>query len=199
MKRWDLVTVTRGPDGDVFEARADHPDADLLKRLVASKSSTVRSRATDELRAHLAAAGAPLRSDQPTTPAPAFEELVVAGLHLARRDPEVARGLPVLLYLRLRAGMDLEALADHAVEHGVGHLLGFFLAITGRLADEPALARKARELRDHRVKDQELFLSPSQSRSSKKFALGRAWGFRMRADEEWFASLFDKFAKDANA
>lgn len=189
MKRWELVTVTHGPDGDVYRARLEHPDADLLRRLV-TPTPARSSEDAAQLRGHLAMAGAPLRADPPTSPPLPFDLLVVSGLDLARRDPEVARAFPVLLFEGFRRGEDLQAVIDRAAASGVGHVLGFFLTITSRLANEPSLGKMARALRDHRVKDQDLFLSTSPSRGSKKFALGRAWGLRMRANEDWFADLF---------
>jgi hypothetical protein len=193
MKRWDLVRTAPSEDGEVFTANAAHPQANLLAELASPQPQRRSDPQVDEVRAQLAQAGAPLRADVPTTPLASAEDLVLDSLQVARRDPEVARVLPVFLFQQRQRGLDLDRLATRAGQQGSRHLLGFFLALTARLSNDAALAKRARALRDHRVKNQDLFLSSSSSRTSKAFALARAWGLRMRADAEWFESLFRKF------
>jgi hypothetical protein len=193
MKRWELVRTTSSEDGEVFAANEIHPQAHLLAELVSPPPQRPVDPQVAEVRAQLAQAGAPLRADLPVTPTVPVEDLMLDSLRLARRDPEIARVLPVFLFRQLQQGLDIDRLAERAGEQGSRHVLGFFLALTARLSGDTALARRARALRDHRVKNQELFLTSSASRSSKAFALARAWGLRMRADAEWFESLFRKF------
>jgi hypothetical protein len=193
MKRWDLVRTAPSEDGEVFTANNAHPQAHLLAELASPQPQRRSDPRVDEVRAQLAQAGAPLRADVPTTPLASAEDLVLDSLQVARRDPEVARVLPVFLFQQRQRGLDLDRLADRAGQQGSRHLLGFFLALTARLSNDAALAKRARALRDRRVKNQDLFLSSSTSRTTKAFALARAWGLRMRADAEWFESLFRKF------
>jgi hypothetical protein len=191
MQRWDLVVSELGNDGTTYAANHSHPDADVLRRLAVPVPTRKFDPAAAELRAHLSEAGAPLRADQPSTPRPPLDEMVVDAVRLARRDPEVARTLPVLLH-RHRA--EIPSLARRASEEGVGHHLGFLLAVTARLTRDPDMARTAATLRDHRVKRQDFFLSSTRS-SSTTFPLARKWGLQMRADMTWFRGLFEKFEK----
>jgi hypothetical protein len=193
MKRWDLVRTTPSEHGEVFTANHAHPQAHMLAELVASPPHRPADRERAEVRAQLAQAGAPLRAEPPVNPAPKLDALVLEGVDAARRDPEIARTLPVFLFQQLQRGLDVDALASSAAQRGTRHVLGFFLALTARLAGDPVLARRARTLRDRRVKNQELFFTTSSSRTAKPFALARAWGLRMRADADWFESLFRKF------
>lgn len=191
MDRWGLVTTARTPDGVVYAARRDHPDAELLDRLVRTTPPRAVDGPSRELRAHLAASGAPLRSDAPATPSPAFDDLVVEGIELARRDPDVARTMPVLLFKNREAAL---ALANDAKAQPVAHRLGFFLALTGRLGHDAQMTRAARALRDRRVRRQDLFENAALAGGSRKnFPLARAWGLHAGADLAWFQGLFDKF------
>jgi hypothetical protein len=193
MKRWDLVRTMPSDDGEVFTANDAHPQAGLLAELASPEPQRRIDPHVDEVRAQLAHAGAPLRADLPTTQLASAEDLILESLQAARRDPEVARVLPVFLFQQRQRGLDVDRLADRAGQRGSRHVLGFFLALTARLSNDAALAKRARALRDRRVKNQDLFLTTSSSRTSKAFALARAWGLRMRADADWFESLFRKF------
>jgi hypothetical protein len=193
MQRWELVVTQLGDDGTTFAANHAHPEADVLRRLAVPVATRRTDPAAGELRAHLSEAGAPLRADRPSTLPPPLDELVVEAVRLARRDPEVARTLPVLLH-RHRA--EVPSFARRATEEGVGHHLGFLLAVTARLTRDPALARTAETLRDHRVKRQDFFLTSTRS-SSTMFPLARTWGLQMRADMRWFRDLFEKFEPPA--
>jgi hypothetical protein len=192
MKRWELVCTVPSEAGEVFTANTTHPQAGLLAGLVTPAPARPVDPRVSEARAHLAQAGAPLRAELPTTPRGSDEDLVLETLQVVRRDPEIARALPVFL-ARQHHGLDLPRLAARANQQGTRHLLGFFLVLTARLANDPALARRARTLRDRRVKNQELFLTTSTSRTRLTFPLARVWGLRMRAGVDWFESLFRKF------
>jgi hypothetical protein len=185
--------MTPSDDGEVFAANAGHPQAGLLTALTSPAPQRRANSEISEVRAQLAHAGAPLRAGAPTAPITSPETLLLQSLQVARRDPEVARVLPVFLFQQLQHGLDLDRLTDRAGQQGTRHVLGFFLALTARLSNDAALARQARTLRDRRVKNQELFLTTSSSRTSKAFALARVWGLRLRADADWFESLFRKF------
>jgi hypothetical protein len=81
------------------------------------------------LRAQLAALGAPLHHEAVEPSRGPVEETVVRGVHLAHRDPDVARTLPVCLY-RQRSTLDPERLREHAARLGAcpsnaenGHVL----------------------------------------------------------------------------
>jgi hypothetical protein len=193
MKRWELVRTVASGEGEVFSANSTHPQAKLLVELTAPAPQRPTDPHATEVRAQLAQAGAPLRADLPGAPSTPTDELVLQSLLAARRDPEVARVLPVFLFQQHQLGLDLDRLAERAAAQGTRHLLGFFLALTARFSNDKALAKHARTLRDGRVKNQELFLTTSSSRTGKAFALARTWGLRMRADLEWFESAFRKF------
>lgn len=192
MEKWGLVVSTHGSNGTTFAADTSNPDADLLMRLASStgaRRAGQRAAGSAELRAQLAAAGAPLRSGAASEPAPPMDELIVEGVKLARRDPEVARSMPVLLHEHRD---QLPAVIERGAREGVGHLLGFLLAVTSRLTSDRAMGRAAASLRDHRVRRQDFFLLPSRA-AEPTFPLARAWGLRMRGDLDWFGALFEKF------
>ncbi|HTJ42304.1 MAG TPA: hypothetical protein VL463_09440 [Kofleriaceae bacterium] len=191
MERWGLAVSTHDENGTTFVADESNPDADLLVRLAKSTAASRAGRRSGdgaEVRAHLAAVGAPLRSAPATTPSPPLPQVLVEGLKLARRDPEVARSMPVLLH---RYRDEMPSVVEQSAQHGLGHTLGFLLAVTSRLTGDRSMARTAAKLRDRRVRRQEFFLLPPSS-SGTTFPLARAWGLRMRVDLEWFGSLFEK-------
>jgi len=176
-----------------YRANAKHPLAADLRRLVRFRPQPA-SRPDDEaLRAQLAELGAPVQAEMapPAVDGP-VEELVVRGVELARREPATARALPVLLH-RLRDHLDLERLEAAARERGVAHPLGFFLALTDRLAKDTTYAELARTLRDRRVHAQPFFLTAAK-RPAVPFALATRWGYRLGTREADFASTFERFA-----
>jgi hypothetical protein len=193
MHRWQLVITRASDDGIVYAANRAHPDADAMITLFRPEPRRMVDDHTRDVRAHLAAHGSPVRSHAPSTRSPPFDQLVASGVELARRDPDVARGMPVFLYRNREA---IASIVGAAGVRPIAHRLGFFLALTGRLSGDAWFDRIAASLRDHRVKRQDLFDGAAFSSSNtRSFRLARAWGFQVRADLQWFQTLFDKFVR----
>ena len=197
MARVGLVRATAVGAHRVFAANREHPDADLLLRLLAP-SRPADDPEGDAVRAELRALGAPLSVEASALPAEP-EAAVTAGLATARRDPTVARTLPVVLWTQRDRLRPLE-LARGARRHGEKMALGFFLELTSELSGDPRFRRWARDLVDRRVRrSHDFFVGAAPSRSSRAAAarrtpaLARRWGFEMNADLESFRATFDRF------
>jgi len=119
---------------------------------------------------------------------------LVRGASLARRDPVVARSLP-LCFWRLRESLDLKALAALATRAEDKHTLGFFLELTGELGGDRRLVGLSESLRDHRMTSvRDFFQAPfAHGGVVRDFSLAAKWGFRMNMDLNSFRSLFEKF------
>jgi len=190
----EAMVVVSFEDGvATYRRNDDHPLAADLRRLLSWRAKPQPTEADDRLRAELAALGAPVQSEAAAagTRDESVEAVVVRGVELARREPATARALPVLLH-RLRGRLDLEALQAAARQAGVGHALGFLLALTARLGHDDTYARAARALRDKRVHAQPFFVTSKHPPVS--FPLARRWGFHLGTREADFASTFERFA-----
>jgi hypothetical protein len=201
MLRHQLVNSTHVGGVEIYAANLDHPDADLLRRLVATGPvlTPPRGDEADAVRANLRALGAPLRVPATDAPPSRREETLLAGVKLARRDPVVARAIPLCLWHQ-RDTLDPERLVSTAREQGEKHSLGFFLELTSELSGDRRFARWSRGLKDRRVRTKsDFFHRPTTKASAElgrrnKFSVAHRWGFTMTADIDSFRSLFDKFA-----
>jgi helix-turn-helix protein len=200
MERLQLVVSHHEGRKEVFAANAAHPEATLLRALVASDQSPPTSAATEgdeDLKRSLVSLGAPLRGFA-RLPVPEAERLavLVKGVTLARRDATVARALPICFWYS-RDALDARALAALAPRAEDRHALGFFLELAAELGGDRRLLGLAETLRDRRMTSvREFFQSPSARKSTaREFPLATKWGFQMNMDLESFRSLFDKFVK----
>ena len=81
--------------------------------------------------------------------------------------------------------------------------LGFFLDLTGFLAEDPWLASLSEPLRDRRRTRPRPFFTRAQGRMALALArkrtpaLARKWGYLMNMDVESFASAFEKHGEAA--
>ena len=204
MRQFGLVRVTRVGRSDVYAANFDHPEGEALKVLLrAIQSSWTPSKENDDdVRGWLRALGVPLRVPVAKTPAPSVTDALLEGVRLSRRDPAVARALP-LGFWKQRDELDVEDLLEHVSRPEEKHALGFFLELTGQLGGDKRLATLAKKFRDKRVTSERDFflLPPTRSRqqlaSSRTPEVAKRWGFRMNMDAEAFASLFEKFSSEA--
>jgi hypothetical protein len=182
---------------EVYEANLAHPVAKALQELlVAGTGPSPGSDADDELRKALAGLGAPLRG-VPKITVPADERMAVLarGAVLARRDPTLARCMP-LCFWPLRDSLDVPAFADLASRAEDRHALGFFLELTGDLGGDRRLGGLAETLRDRRLTAQrDFFLSSPRGSLVREFPTAAKWGFRMNTDLESFRTLFEKFKR----
>lgn len=195
MERLQLVHVRRDGNRDVYSANPQHPEAGLLTSLVQteSRARAVASDGDDELKQKLVGLGAPLRGVKPMSVAPdKLHQVLADGVDLARRDPVVARSLPLCVW-KQRDRLDVKSI--WALQSGPEekHALAFFLDLASELGNDRRLTGMAEGLRDHRLTQLKPFFRSSASGATRDFALAKKWGFMMNADLESFRALFDKF------
>jgi len=196
MREHQLVAVERAGGKDVYAANLAHPDASTLEALVATagRRTMPRSAADETVRRKLVTLGAPLSGVVPL-PVKASERAsaLLEGVRLARRDPSVARGLPLCVWT-LRDCLSckgLQALTPRAEEK---HALAFYLELTGELGGDRRLVGLAEGMRDRRVTALRGFFGDGAGERVRPFPLANKWGFTMNMDRGSFATLFEKFA-----
>lgn len=196
MERAFLVVAHRDGARDVYAANFDHPEAATLRRLVdAGRRVPSAPSAEDEaVKANLKALGAPLAGVQEARPAVADAlETLVRGARLARRDPVVAKSLPVALW-RQRSALHEGRLLELVSRPEDKHTLAFFLAMTAQLGRSRSLASVAEKLRDRRVTStRPFFVQATRREPGVPFPLARKWGFTMNLSLGSFRAHFEKF------
>lgn len=196
LHRFGLVIDDQG----VFRSNDDHPDVALLRQLVATarRATVVRPPDADEIRQRLQRLGAPLLAGESPVVERDLHDTIVAGVRLARKDPTVARVMPLVLWQQ-RRNIDpdrLEEVARHARQK---HALGFLVALTARLKRSRELEALARRLRDHRVRSRQDFFELPRTRAGQRLAEERSpsvakdWGFLINMEMSSFAAMFEKF------
>jgi hypothetical protein len=204
MKSQGLVVTERRGGAQVYRASRAHPLADALRAIVVARApSPVEDPEARQVRGQLAALGAPVQHEAVETPCEPVEATVVRGVQLARRDPDVARTLPVCLY-RQRDALDPARLRQYAVQLGEKQALGFFLGLTAELSGDRRFARWMKPLRDRRCRaPRDFFHAAARSRRQRQLAeektpqVARRWRLRMNMDLDAFRSTFEKFVPHA--
>jgi hypothetical protein len=197
MQRAQLVRSEHDGRKEVFEANFNHPEAETLQALLASETSSEEMPAAENderVKAGLVALGAPLRGVA-ARKVPTEEQMNVLarGVELARRDPTVARTLP-LCFWRLRDQLDAKELESAMSRAEDKHALAFFLELTGELGGDRRLVGLAENLRDRRLTSvRDFFQLGSRERTAREFPLAEKWGFKMNMGLDSFSSLFEKF------
>jgi hypothetical protein len=201
MQALGLAVSERKEGAEVYRANLSHPLADALRELVVAPARPAED-SDRHLRGQLKALGAPLQESE-ENPVGLLEEVVVRGVNLAHRDPDVARTLPVCLY-RQRHTLQATQLHHFALQLGEKRSLGFFLELTAVLSGDDRFANWTSTLRDRRCKASlDFFHTASRSRLQREVAdlktsaVARNWGLRMNMDMEAFRSTFDKFVNVA--
>lgn len=154
-----------------------------------------------DLRASLQALGAPLVLD--VTPSARFapdqtpEETLVRSTLQAKKDPSVARTLPLAL-ARSAESLNPELLKYWAAKLHAKQEVGMFLELSAILAKSPKLKKLSLEFRDRRVKETKDFFetnSPLLRKLSEKNTpdVARRWKFRMNMSMDSFQSTFNRF------
>jgi len=196
MKQAQLVRSTRDHGVEVLSANATFPHADVLRGLVNATPQPEAASPNDDLvRGSLKTLGAPLSQVEPVAVAPEDQlGRLLEGVELARRDPTVARVLP-LCFWRLRNLLAHARLHELATGPEQKHAVGFFLELTDRLGNAPKLSWTAESLRDRRMKTTREFFLPARPDRERTdtFDLAEKWGFRMHMNFESFKTAFDKF------
>jgi hypothetical protein len=200
MLQYELACVERDGRSDVYFSNSAHPQSELLKALlVGEQLKFVSSEADDTTMGWLKELGVPLRTASSTTPAPSPTEVLALGLRLARKDPTLARALPLGVWAQ-RDSLDLSALQQLVKRPEEKHTLGFYLELTGQLGGDRKLRKISELFKDGRMTaEREFFLLPT-TKSRRKLSssmtpkVAKKWGFRMNLDYEAFESQFNKFA-----
>jgi hypothetical protein len=139
------------------------------------------------------ALGAPLRGVEPLEVEPSERvSTLLQGARLARRDPVVARCLP-LCFWGLRDALDVKMLTGLASGAEDKHTLGFFLELTAALGGDRRLLGLAESFRDGRMRSVRDFFLVERRGVARDFELAARWGFQMNMDLDSFRTLFDKF------
>jgi hypothetical protein len=197
MQRWQLVVAHREGGKAVYSANFEHPEATTLQALVASAARPVlpESSSDEPLKRKLVALGAPLGGLEPLAVPPAEQmSTLLQGAQLARRDPVVARCLP-LCFWNLRDALDVKAFGDLTSRAEDKHALGFFLELTGELGGDRRLLGLAERLRDRRMTALREFFHSGRREAAREFDLATRWGFRMNMGMDSFQTLFAKFGR----
>ena len=196
MHRVQLVTSTFEAGREVYAANLAHPNADTLRALaLAGRVDAPSSDDDDQLRRKLVHLGAPLRGLEPLE-VPESETLstLVRGAVFSRRDPVVARSLP-LCFWRFRDALDSKLLGVEAQRAEDKHVVGFFVELAGVLGGDRRLVGLAESLRDKRMTAvREFFVAAGARQAHRPFGLAEKWGFQMNMDLASFESVFQKFA-----
>lgn len=206
MRRMGLAECTRVGNATVFKAADRCPYARTLRSLVAPAPTTVSARlpGQEQVRANLKAWGAPVdASPVDSTDLQNVESVLVQGVKLARTDASVARSLPVLIW-KNRGRLDPERLRGLSQDQGDKHAVGFFLALTGTLANDATLANIAERFRDRRRRAPTDFFQTKRSSYETELSdlrtppVARTWQFRMNMSMQTFSSTFEKFTENAS-
>ncbi len=114
--------------------------------------------------------------------------------------PTLARAYPVLL-ARNRSRLNLERLRQRATELNEKQTLGFFLDLTGTLANDRQLRSFAQTLKDRRVRRVRDFFNGPRGKYSRYLAdqrtprVAKEWHFRMNMDMDNFRNFYSKFCE----
>lgn len=206
LKRLERASLARSRvvgNSLVFEAAKDHPVAAAVETLVRASDDTQPTEERLEpqrVLANLASLGAPVHAD--TAPAADLEpeEAVVRGLRLTHRYPTLARAYPVLL-ARNRGRLNLERLKQRATAVNERQTLGFYLELTGALANDRRLLSFAQTLKDRRVRKVRDFFEGPHGKYSRNLAdqrtpqVAKDWHFRMNMDMDNFRDFYSKFCE----
>lgn len=202
MRAAGLARAERTNTELVYSAEGDHPQAALLRQLAQAPAPVSTERQADrddDVRAWLAALGAPMAAPRRSAPPLDLETVLGEALSLSHRDATVARVLPLLLW-RQRDRLSLDRLVAEASRRDERAALGYFLELAGLLGSVPAFGQAARRLRDRRrTKVRPFFARPlgkyaaaAARRNTPKEAL--RWGYVTNMGLDSFKAMFDKFA-----
>jgi hypothetical protein len=200
MRQFGLARVEQDGRRNVYVANFEHPQAEALQMLLRGGEPVDTSSAADETtKGWLKALGVPLRVEDAAVPAPSLSEVLLAGVRLARRDPTVARALPLGFWAQ-RDDLVVAELLACANRPEQKHALGFFLELAGNLGGDRRLVGLAEVFRDRRLTAARDFfrLPPTPSRrelsETRTPEVARRWGFRMNLEYAAFESIFEQFA-----
>jgi DNA-binding transcriptional ArsR family regulator len=187
----------------VYGARPDHPDADLLMRLLVKREPEPLGERQSRLRhmeEKLTALGAPFLAPPRKTAGESTEQTLADALVLAHESGQLAEMLPYVLWFN-RERMNLGQLVEEATRRDERATLGLLLELAGKLGHAPELVRAASELGDRRRRRVRQFFTRASGRWAAAVArlntpsVARRWGYLMNMPLESFESVFRTFAR----
>ncbi|HEY3356075.1 MAG TPA: hypothetical protein VGQ83_22675 [Polyangia bacterium] len=200
MRRYHLVQTVVEAGREVYFANPDldAADAEVLRRLAHSRPrmGPPRDQQAVQVRRALRALGAPLQV-KPAAAVADVERTLAEGVRLARRDPTVARVLP-LCFWRARDRVDPRRLLLAARRVREKQAVGFFLELTAVLMEDPGLLAWAAPFRDGRVHRLRDFFEVPPVPGSRELVdqrtpqVARDWGFRMNMGLDSFRAPLEK-------
>ena len=188
----------------VYRADKANPLADAVEALVHasddSESALQSGLPPLRVRANLLALGAPLHCEAGPSADMTPEDAVAQGLRLSHGDPSLVRAYPVLLW-RNRNRLNMDLLRQKATALSEKRTLGFFLELTGMLANDPSLRSLALTLKDRRFTKVRDFFELPRGKYSEALAeqrtpsVAREWRFRLDMDMDNFRHFYSKFCE----
>jgi hypothetical protein len=132
---------------------------------------------------------------------PNLVDVALRAVEASRRDPSMARMLPVFLW-RVRDQIDLAKLAAEAKKRNSAPALGYFLEVTSKLRPWNAVKGTLAKLRQHARPDRPVFFfdktaaNPFEAMVAKERTPAEAlrWGLLTGTPTESFATYFRKVA-----
>jgi len=130
-----------------------------------------------------------------------LEDVVLRAVAASRRDPSLARMLPVFLW-RVRKDLDLGDLASEAVRLGHAQVLGYFLDVAGKISSTRTFQPVVRTLHRQARADRPVFLFPETAKHPFEAlaarrdtpAHARRWGLLTRTPLAGYRSYFARVA-----
>lgn len=130
-----------------------------------------------------------------------LENVVLRAVVASRRDPSLARMLPVFLF-RVRDGLKLDELTAKAVARGCASRLGYFLEVASKVSSVRTFRPAMATLRQHAHANRPVFLfARTQSHPFEAMLAhentpndARRWGLLTSTPLDSFSSYFNKVA-----
>jgi hypothetical protein len=127
-----------------------------------------------------------------------LENVVLRTVDLSRRDPALARMLPVFLW-RVRGDLDLGELTKKSVVRGSAPTVGYFLDVAGKVSADKTFRPALPELRRHARSNRPVFLfervekSPWEAMAARQRTPrdARRWGLLTGLPLDCFSTYFD--------
>ncbi len=184
----------------VYRAQREHPDRELIERLLEAHPRQPARERVESMAGKLAALGAPFVTDQAgEAPSETIEETLAEAVSLSHDDGQLAKVLPYVLWLN-RQRIDWDRLSTEVTKRDERPALGLFLELAGRLGEAPDLVRASLGLRDRRRRRVRQFFTRATGRYAAAVArrttppVARRWGYLMNLPLETIEAVFRKHA-----
>jgi len=128
-----------------------------------------------------------------------LEDVALRAVTASRRDPSLARMLPVFLF-RVRDSLNLSELTAKAVERGCASRLGYFLEVASKVSSVRTFRPAVATLRQHAHAERPVFLFARTENHPFEALLAhentpkdaRRWGLLTSTPLDSFSSYFNK-------